>query len=144
MPNANDAELTDLYAAAITLDVADSEPNTGPPGQAPAPTFDLHIEAVAGNAIGNSGITYTMVLTCIDETLAAPNATMSRTVSQAFNAASGWINPAVAVGNYLKEESFTITVPAAVRGHIFRYVGSLVSTNNEIVSLIESKPFVLV
>jgi len=54
------------------------------------------------------------------------------------------VPPAVAVGNYLKEEKFTIIVPAGVRGHIFRYVGSLVSTNNEIVSLIESKPFVIV
>jgi hypothetical protein len=144
MPNANDAELTDLYAAATGLDVADDEPNTGPPGGPAATNFDVHIEAVAGNVIGTSGSPYTMVLTCIDETLGAPNAGMSRTVTQSFNTANGWLAGGGTVGNLRKEQTFNIAVPAGVRGHIFRYVGSLVSDNNEVVSFIESNRFVLV
>jgi hypothetical protein len=143
MPNANDAELTELYTAATGLDVEDNEPNTGPPGTAPAANYDLHVEAVAGQAIGNSQADYTLVLTCIDETLAAPNAGMSRTVNQEFKQQDGWLAGGAA-GNFHKEETFNIAVPANVRGHIFRYVGSLVSANNEVVSFIESNRFVLV
>jgi hypothetical protein len=32
MPQANDAELTELYTASPGVDVEDNEPNTGPPG----------------------------------------------------------------------------------------------------------------
>jgi hypothetical protein len=143
MPNANDAELTELYTAATGLDVEDNEPNTGPPGTPPAADYDLHVEAVAGQSIGNSKGDYTIVLTCIDETLAAPNAGMSRTVNQEFKQADGWA-PGGAAGNFHKEETFTIAVPANVRGHVFRYVGTLLSDNNEVVSFIESNRFVLV
>ena len=132
MPNANDAELTELYTAATGLDVEDTEPNTGPPGTPPAADYDLHVEG-----------DYTIVLTCIDETLAAPNAGMSRTVNQEFKQADGW-EPGGAAGNFHKEEKFTIAVPANVRGHVFRYVGTLLSDNNEVVSFIESNRFVLV
>jgi len=100
MPNANDAELTELYTAATGFDVEDNEPNSGPPGNPPAATYDLHVEAVAGNAIGNSSADYTITLTAIDETLAAPNATMSRTVNQEFNGAGGW-NAGGGAGNFL-------------------------------------------
>jgi hypothetical protein len=143
MPNANDAELTELYTAATGFDVEDDEPNTGRPGDPPATNYDLHVEAVAGNAIGNGSGDYRIELICIDETLAAPNASMSRAVNQQFRQLDGW-NPGGGAGNYLKEETFNIAVPANVRGHVFRYVGTLVSVNNEVVSFIESNRFVLV
>ena len=144
MPQANDAELTHLYSAATNLDVEDNEPNTGPPGNPPATSFDLHVEAVAGNVIASSGANYQLTLTAIDETLAAPNAGMSRSASQAFDAANGWVSGGGAAGNYLKEEVFIIAVPAGVQGHVFRYVGTLVSANGDIVSFIESNRFILV
>lgn len=143
MPQANDAELTALYSASTGFDVEDSEPNTGAPGAAPAANFDLHVEAVAGNVIGNGAANYQLTLTCIDETLAAPNGGMSRSASQQFTAADGWISGGGA-GNFLKEQVFNIAVPAGVRGHVFRYVGTLVSVNGDIVSFIESNRFVLV
>jgi hypothetical protein len=143
VPQANDAELTELYSAATGFDVEDNEPNTGAPGNPPATNFDVHVEAVAGNVIGNSAANYQLTITCIDETLAAPNATMSRTASQQFNAADGWTSGGGA-GNFLKEQVFNIAVPAGVRGHVFRYVGTLVSINGDIVSFIESNRFVLV
>ncbi|HEX8858813.1 MAG TPA: hypothetical protein VGC06_06895 [Actinomycetes bacterium] len=143
MPQANDAELTNLYSAATNFDVEDNEPNTGPPGNPPAASFDLHVEAVAGNVIGNSSADYRLTLTAIDETLAAPNAGMSRTADQEFNAANGW-NPGGGAGNFLKEQVFSIPVPNGVQGHVFRYVGTLVSKNGDIVSFIESNRFILV
>ena len=144
VPQANDAELTQLYTAASGFDVEDNEPNTGAPGAAPANTFDLHLEAVAGNVIGNGAANYDLTITCIDETLAAPNIQMSPgTQAQQFNAANGWLAGGGA-GNFLKEQVFNIAVPANVRGHVFRYVASLVSVNGDIVSFIESNTFVLV
>jgi hypothetical protein len=144
MPQANDAELTELYTAATGFDVEDNEPNTGPPGAAPAANYDLHLEAVAGNVIGNSGANYQLNITCIDETLAAPNANMSPgTQNQQFNAANGWVAGGGA-GNFLKEQVININVPGNVRGHVFRFVASLVSANGDIVSFLESNQFVLV
>jgi hypothetical protein len=144
MPQANDAELTQLYTAASGFDVEDNEPNTGAPGGAPANTFDLHLEAVAGNVIGNGAANYDLTITCIDETLAAPNGAMSPgTLPQQFNGANGWVAGGGA-GNFLKEQVLNIAVPANVRGHVFRYMASLVSVNGDIVSFIESNRFVLV
>lgn len=144
MPQSNDAELTRLYAAATGLDVQDDEPNTGAPGASPTSQFDLHLEAVAGNGIGNGGADYELTLTCIDDTLAAPNASMSiATTRQQFDAASGWKSSGPA-GNYFKEQVFPIRVPRGVRGHVFHYVGTLVSANSDVVSFIESDRFILV
>jgi hypothetical protein len=144
MPQANDAELTELYTAATGLDVEDSEPNTGPPGGPPANTFDLHLEAVAGNVIGNGAANYTLRIDCIDDTLAAPNGNMSPgTLNQQFNAANGWQAGGVA-GNFLKEQVFPINVDNAARGHVLHYLASLVSVNGDVVSFIESEPFILV
>jgi hypothetical protein len=64
-------------------------------------------------------------------------------LSQQFNAANGW-NAGGGAGNFLKEQVFNIAVPANVRGHVFRYVATLVSVNGDIVSFIESNRFVLV
>src|SRR5215211_3089177 len=78
MPQSNDAELTELYTASTGVEVEDNEPNTGPPAGPPANNFDVRLQAVAGNAIGNSGADYTLRLDCIDESLSLRNASMSR------------------------------------------------------------------
>jgi len=92
MPQANDAELTELYTASTGVDVEDNEPNTGAPGNPPSNTFDLHLQAVAGNALGGSGANYSLRADCIDETLAAPNPGMSvGPLNQQFNGADGWV-----------------------------------------------------
>jgi hypothetical protein len=144
MPQINDAEIRSVYSASVTLDeVEDNEPNTpAAGGGAPATSFDVVLEAVAGDAIGSSGANYTLTLTCIDETLAAPNLGMSRTANQAFNPVNGWSRNNNAA-NYFKQEVFNIAVPPGVRGHVFRYVATLVSVNNDIISFKESNQFVL-
>jgi hypothetical protein len=144
VPQANDAELTDLYTSSTGFDVEDNEPNTPAPGGAPAADFELQLEAVAGNALGNSGADYDLSITCIDDTLAAPNAGMSPgTIGQQFKAADGWAAGGAA-GNFLKKQAFPIAVPAGVRGHEFHYVVSLVSANSDVVSSRESNRFILV
>jgi hypothetical protein len=144
MPQANDAELTELYTASPGLDVEDNEPNTGPPAGPPTNTFDLHLEAVAGNVIGNGGANYRLRIDCIDDTLAAPNGGMSPgTLNQAFDGPSGWVAGGVA-GNFRKEQVFTINVDNNARGHVLHYVASLVSVNGDIVSFLESNQFILV
>ena len=144
MPQANDAELTELYTAATGLDVEDNEPNTGPPGGPAANAFELHLEAVAGNVIGNGAANYRLRIDCIDDTLAAPNASMSPgTLNQQFNAADGW-QAGGAAGNFVKEQVFTINVDPAARGHVLHYLASLVSVNGDVVSFIDSEEFILV
>jgi hypothetical protein len=142
MPQANDAELTELYTASLGVDVEDNEPNTGPPGGPPANTFDLHLQAVAGNTIGGSGANYSLRADCIDETLAAPNANMSvGPLNQQFNGADGWV---AAGTNFVKDATTPINVDPAARGHVLRYVASLVSVNGDVVSFIESNKFILI
>src|SRR4029077_19529911 len=111
VPQANDAELTDLYTASTGIDVEDNEPNTPAGGAAPAANFDLQLEAVAGNVLGGGGVNYHLTITCIDDTLAAPNAGMSPgTLAQQFDAANGWIAGGAA-GNFRKKQTVPIAVP---------------------------------
>lgn len=78
------------------------------------------------------------------DTLAAPNAGMGLgTLAQAFNAANGWIAGGAA-GNFRKKQAFPITVPAGVKGHEFHYVVTLVGSNSDVVSSMESNRFVIV
>jgi hypothetical protein len=145
MPSANDAELTELYTSETDEVVEDNEPNTGEVADPPATTFDLHLQAVAGDNIGSSGANYTLLIQCIDETLAEPaDPSMSPgTLPQQFDNAVGndWVKAGT---NFVKEQKFTIPVPSGVRGHVFRYVASLVSDNNDQVSYIKSNRFILV
>jgi hypothetical protein len=145
MPQINDAEITSVYSASVTLaDVEDNEPNTpAAGGGAPATTFDVVLEAVAGNAIGSSGANYTLTLTCVDETTGLPVGSMGRTLNEQFNAGNGW-QLSGGAGNFFKRAVANIAVPGGVRGHVFRYVATLVSANNDIVSFKESNRFILV
>ncbi|MGQ0575057.1 MAG: AfsR/SARP family transcriptional regulator [Pseudonocardia sp.] len=143
MPSANDAEITEIYSASVGLDVADNEPNSPPPGGVPAATFDMQLEMVAGNAIGGGGGNYQLTLTCIDETLGAPNAGMSRgPLNQQFLVANGW-QASGAAGNFFNKQRFNIAVPAGLRGHIFRYLVTLVAVDSNVVSFRESNRFIL-
>jgi hypothetical protein len=143
MPQANDAELTELYTAETGQEVENNEPNALL-GQIAA-NFDLRLQAVAGSSVGSGGGDYKLRIYCIDETLAAPApAGMSPgELDQEFNNLAGndW-KPAGP--NFVKEQTFTITVPPNVQGHVFRYVASLVNDNGDIVSFLESNKFVLV
>ena len=142
MPQANDAELTELYTTALNVDVENDEPNAQI--GAPANTFNLRLQAVAGNVIGGGGGNYTLRADCIDETLAARNAGMSvGPLNQAFNNAPGNDWTLTVDGSFVKEQTAVITRDPGGAGHVFRYVGSLVSANGDVVSFIESNKFIL-
>ena len=64
-------------------------------------------------------------------------------VTQSFNAAAP-NNWQLSGPNFVKEQTATITVDPNVRGHVLRYVASLVSVNGDVVSFIESNKFILV
>jgi hypothetical protein len=143
MPQSNDAELTELYTAAPGTDVENDEPNAvlgGPPSN----TFDLRLQAVAGNTLGASGAAYTLRADCIDETTAERVASMSvGPVNQNFNNLAGNDWQQISDGSYKKEQTATINRVAARSGHVFRYVGSLVGANGDVVSFIESNKFIM-
>ncbi|HSO56182.1 MAG TPA: hypothetical protein VL330_26340 [Actinomycetes bacterium] len=143
MPQANDAQLTELYTAATGEEVENDEPNASSTG--PVNNFDLRLQAVAGNVIGDSGGDYTLRADCIDETEARRVPGMSLgPVTQQFDANSpnDW-EPSPA-GNFVKEQTANISVDPGARGHVLRYVASLVSVNGDVVSFIESNRFILI
>jgi hypothetical protein len=147
MPQANDAELTELYTAATGEEVQDNEPNTGPPGQPPATAFDLRLQAVAGSVIGNAGGTYELRIDCIDDTLAQRNGSMSVAAqNQRFNNAAGndWVLAGGTAGNFVKEQTFPITVDNGAKGHVLHYVATMVNASGDIVSFLDSPQFILV
>ena len=141
---ANDADLTELYTAAAGEEVENNEPNADNTA-AGANTFDLRLQAVAGSVRGDDASDYKLRIDCIDETLAAPNAIMSvPEVTQEFNSNLGndWIEQPSK--NFVKEQKNTITVDPLAKGHVLRYVASLVSVNGDIASFYESPLFILI
>lgn len=140
--NANDATLTELTTAQSGSTVEDNAPNA--PASA---SFDLVLEAVAGSALGNSGAPYTLTISAIDLT-AVNQGLPTQTLHQAFDTASGW-KLSGAGPDYECVRTFPVPVPGGgpggpLAGHTLQYVASLVSQGAQIVSIIESDPFVLV
>ena len=142
--NANDAKLTEITTAQSGSTVEDNAPNA--PAQ---PGFDIVVEAVAGTAIGNSGAPYTLTITAIDLTAVAPATDLNPVFAtqQYFDGPTGW-KPNGPDFEY--SASFAVTVPVTGTGarkyadHVLQYVASLVNQNGQIVSILESDPFVLV
>jgi hypothetical protein len=139
--SANDATLTALTTAQAGSKVSDTAPN------APASTrFDLILEAVAGSALGSSGAHYTLAIAAMDlTTVTQPWPT--RTCRQAFGPDSGWARSGPGP-DYQCTQTFPITVPGGpggpLAGHVLQYVASLVGHGAQIVSIVQSHPFVLV
>jgi hypothetical protein len=139
---ANDAELTELYTAALGEEVENNEPNADNTA-AGALQFDLRLQAVAGSVRGDDSSDYELVIDCIDETLAEPNVNMSVPAdTQQFDSGDGWNEQPS--GNFVKEQTNTIDVDPAAKGHVLRYVASLRGVNGDVVSFIESNKFILI
>lgn len=139
--NAHDAMLTELATAQRGSMVGDCAPNAPAGGG-----FDLIVEAVAGSAVGNSGVPYTLQIGAIDLT-AVSQPWPAIALAQAFDAATGW-KLSGAGPDYECAQTFPITVPGGAggpfAGHTLQYVASLISRGGQIVSIIQSDPFVLV
>ena len=140
--NANDATLTALTTAQTGSTVADTAPN------APAnPGFDLILHAAAGSALGSSGARYTLTISAIDLT-AVTQGWPTQTLHQAFDTANGWALSGTGP-DYQCSQTFAVLVPGGGPGgplasHVLQYVASLVSHGAQIVSVIQSRPFVLI
>jgi hypothetical protein len=142
--NANDAQLIEVLTAQHGSTIEDNAPNSPAPGQAAATSYDVVVEGNAGNVIGNSTGQYTLTVTAIDLTTMAPAAALSvGPLTQAFNTPTWKPN---GPDDYDTQQSFTVTVPAGnpFKGHILQYVASLVSANDQVVSILQSEPFTLV
>jgi hypothetical protein len=139
---ANDADLTELYTAASGEEVENNEPNADNTAGGAA-TFDLRLQAVAGSVRGDDGSDYKLRIDCIDETEAAPNLNMSvPEETQQFDSTNDWVEQPS--GNFVKEQTNTISVDPLAKGHVLRYVASLRGVNGDVVSFIESNKFVLI
>jgi hypothetical protein len=142
--NDNDAQLTDLITAQSGSRVENTAPNA--PGH---PGFDLVIEGVAGSAVGNTGAPYTLTVSAMDLTAVAPADLVPVLPAQFFNSATGW---KASGSEFEYSQKFKVTIPLTAGpgssrkyvGHTIQYVASLVNQNAQIVSIIESEPFVLV
>jgi hypothetical protein len=136
MPEANNAEVTELYASETGGVVQGDQPNA----DGPAATYEVHVQAVAGDPLGDSGTNYTLRIDCIDQNNSLRNAALSvAPQAQQFDA-SKWVR----VGDDFKtDQTFLINVPGGVEGHLFRYVATLMSDNGDITAWAESDPFIL-
>ena len=140
--NANDATLTGLATAHTGGTAGHPAPNAPAAG-----SFDLILQAAAGNALGNSGTPYTLTISAIDLT-AVTQGWPTLTLHQSFDAASGW-KPSGTGQGYQCTQTFPVPVPGGgpggpLAGHTLQCVATLISRGAWIVSIIHSKLFVLV
>jgi hypothetical protein len=146
--NANDAQLIEVLTCQHGSTVQDNAPNAPYPGAAQgAPSYDVVIEGNAGNVIGNSTGQYTLSVTTMDLTAMTHAAALDPVIpAQAFKAPLWNQNGALPTNDFDTEQVFTITLPNpnTYAGHILQYVASLVSVNDQVVSILESEPFTLV
>ena len=142
--NANDAQLIEVLTAQHGSTIQDNAPNAPAPGQAAAATFDVVIEGNAGNVIGNSAAPYTLTVTAMDLTAMTAAANLNPVIpAQSFSVPLWNKN---GPDDYDTQQSFTVNVPNPnpYAGHVLQYVASLVSVNDQVVSILQSEPFTLV
>jgi hypothetical protein len=143
--NANDAQLIEVLTCQHGSTVEDNAPNAPAPGSpSGAATYDVVVEGNAGNAIGGTGAPYTLTVTAMDLTTMQPATSLNPTITNPQNFSSSlWKSSG---NDFFTQQSFTINVPSpnTFAGHVLQYVASLVSTGDQIVSILESEPFTLV
>jgi hypothetical protein len=148
MPTAEDGALTRLYTSQHSGSVEDDAPNQPGAGGPGENSYDLHLEAVAGDVLGGGGNPYTLTITAFDVTAGTAAPALNPTAAQLNNPQS-FSGPTWAkVGDeYVTEQTFTIpaagNLPAGLSGHTFIYTASLVSKNNLQVWKINSNEFTL-
>jgi hypothetical protein len=142
--NANDAQLIEVLTCQHGSTVEDNAPNAPGGNQNAAASYDVVIEGNAGNVIGNSGGPYTLNVTAMDLTTMTVAANLNPTIgAQSFSAPTWNKN---GPDDYDTQQSFAINVPNPnpLAGHVLQYVASLVSVNDQVVSILRSEPFTLV
>ena len=146
--HASDARIARLYTTETGGNVQDNTPNAPPNGALPAATtFDLVLEGEAGVNLGANGVNYTLSIVAYDVTAGnnapALNPTSATLPNQEFNAGKPNSVWKASGTDFISEQRFPINVTAAVKGHTISYTASLVSDDGQIVSFLQSDPFIL-
>ena len=143
MPNFNDARITSLYVNSDSgvHDIQDDAPNAPNGGK-----FDVTLEMVAGEGVLGD---YTLTTTCTDLTDSAaataalrPGAPLNVTAGHFQGAEWKKVPPAGPPAYWTFNHSVKVGPPGP-SGHAYRYTAVLHNTNGQIVSVLESDPFVL-
>lgn len=143
MTNFNDAKITSLYVNAdgAVHDIQDDAPNAPNGGK-----FDVTLEMVAGEGVLGD---YTLTTTCTDLTDSAaataalrPGAPLNVTAGHFQGAEWKKVPPAGPAAYWTFNHSVKVGPPGP-SGHAYRYTAVLHNTNGQIVSVLESDPFVL-
>jgi hypothetical protein len=138
--NFNDAQITSLYVSedGSVAGVQDDAPNA-PLGK----KFRVTLEMVAGGGVVGG---YQLITTCSDLTETAPAAALnppSPLNGPGLFGSPDW-KPNAGVGPVDRLFSqFAVISPPKVPGHVYRYTAALRSDNGQIVSILESDPFIL-
>jgi len=150
--NSNDAKIADLYTTGTGGLVEDDAPNAGPPSTA---AFDLILQAEAGGTIGNSGATYTLSITAVNENTGGAVPGLNPTgapFAESWNSTFGW---GASASDFVKTQDptantgtkgivrYAIAIPAGTTGR-FHYNAELLASNFQVVSFAQSNTFVLV
>ncbi|HXW46155.1 MAG TPA: hypothetical protein VEL03_15315 [Streptosporangiaceae bacterium] len=145
MTNFNDAEITDLYVGPTSSPgVQDDAPNAPATGGAGLKNYDVTLEMVAGGGLNGP---YTLHITCsnVSDTTPAPAAMVP--IPGPLNGLHDfekppWDNPAPGLWTFHHHE--TIKIPAGAAHKVYQYTAALVNSNNQVVSIKQSDPFILV
>jgi hypothetical protein len=135
--NFNDAKITSLYVSATSAaGIQDDAPNAPGGGN-----FDVTLEMVAGGGLTGP---YTLITTCGNVSDTGPAAALNPGAplnGPANFAAAPWTGGPT---TFVFDQTVTITLAAgAGGGKVYRYTASLLSSNGQIVSTMQSDLFTL-
>jgi hypothetical protein len=138
--NFNDAQITSLYVSedGSVAGVQDDAPNS-PAGK----KFRVTLEMVAGGGVAGP---YHLITTCSDltDTAPAPALNPGAPLNGAGMFGSPEWKPNTGVGPVDRVFNHTVVIsPPKIAGHVYRYTAAMHSDNGQIVSILESDPFIL-
>jgi len=146
--NAYDARIVRLFTAQVDGTVEDDTPNA----KARVPfQFDLILQAEVGAVLGDSGANYTLTFSAVNDDMVARQVSLNpegNPFKEEWNADHGWIrsgNDFVKTGPGEADgiTRYRIAIPPGLTG-AFHYNVRLVSVNFQVVSFVQSNPFLLV
>jgi len=135
-----EVRLTSIYVAPTGSTAPSPSPNSE---DAPAKNFDLFITGEEGDEIHGNDQKYTLSYYAMDFgtgnlATGAFNAVLSQTTGD-----SNW-KPYGGGEDFFTNQKIPITIPGSLRGHVLQYYAVLVAKNGDVVSFVQSEPFVLV
>jgi len=135
-----EVRLTSIYVAPTGSLASSPSPNSE---DAPAKNFDLFIRGEEGDEIQGNDIKYTLSYYAMDFGTGnlAPGA-FNGMLNQSTGGAD-WL-PYNGGEDYFTNQKIPITVPGGLTGHVLQYFAVLVAVRGDIVSFVQSEPFVLV